>query len=324
MNNQEPTGGISAARAPNTRSTGTIDPAGVKQGWVRRVASRYPLAAFLVIVFGLSYPLMSIPILAQYDVIPGKSLPPRLGLDMERAASVVLVLSLVVATFVVTALVDGKQGTRALLRRMGRWRVGVVWWLIAAAAMPLTTITLAVLLGDSASLPSTRVIAGEVLSIAIALFLINLWEEAAWAGFLQARLERRHNFFIAAALTAVPFAAVHLPLRIITGEATTPAALGLTLLGVSALGILFRSMIGMVQRGARNSILLAATVHTFFNRSNNVDGIAADVLEGNNRMLAALLAMLVIVVVLGICIRKRLTLAYRANLDAAEGDSPKH
>jgi membrane protease YdiL (CAAX protease family) len=33
--------------------------------------------------------------------------------------------------------------------------------------------------------------------------LINLWEEAAWAGFLQTRLERRHNFFLAALLTGI-------------------------------------------------------------------------------------------------------------------------
>jgi len=46
----------------------------------------------------------------------------------------------------------------------------------------------------------------------------------------------------------------------------------------------------MVLRGATNSILLAATTHTFFNRSNNIDGIAADILEGSNRPIAALLA----------------------------------
>jgi hypothetical protein len=39
----------------------------------------------------------------------------------------------------------------------------------------------------------------------------------------------------------------------------------------------------MVLRGAANSILLAAVTHTFFNRSNNIDGIAADLLEGGNQ-----------------------------------------
>jgi hypothetical protein len=40
---------------------------------------------------GLSYPLMSLAIMAPYSVIPGKSLPSRIGLDMERAASALLV-----------------------------------------------------------------------------------------------------------------------------------------------------------------------------------------------------------------------------------------
>jgi hypothetical protein len=42
---------------------------------------------------GLSYALMSVAIMAQYSVIPGKSLPSRMGLDMERAASAHLVAS---------------------------------------------------------------------------------------------------------------------------------------------------------------------------------------------------------------------------------------
>lgn len=44
-------------------------------------------------------------------------------------------------------------------------------------------------------------------------FLINIWEEATWAGFFQTHLERRHNFFLAAALTGLPFTAVHMPYR---------------------------------------------------------------------------------------------------------------
>ena len=145
--------------------------------------------------------------------------------------------------------------------------------------------------------------------------------ETAWAGFLQSRLEGRHHFFIAAALTAIPFAAVHLPLRIING-ATTPEAVGIAFLTLLVLSFIFRSLIGMVLRGAANSILLAATTHTFFNRSNNIDGIAADLLEGSNQPIAALLAATLTTVVLGIWIRKKLRRSYREALDQAEDQAP--
>ena len=89
--------------------------------------------------------------------------------------------------------------------------------------------------------------------------------------------------------TTAPASRVHLPLRIING-ATTPETVGTAFLTLIVFSFIFRSLIGMVLRGAANSILLAATTHTFFNRSNNIDGIAADLLEGSIRPIDAVLA----------------------------------
>jgi uncharacterized protein len=286
-----------------------------------QLARRFPLTVFLAIAIGLSYPLMSLAIMAQYGIIPGKSLPQLIGLDMERAASTLLVLSLIAATFL-TNLHGGRPAVKVLVRRIVRWQVRPVWWLVAVVALPTTTVVLAALFGDSVHVPSGGVIAQEVLSIAIALILINLWEETAWAGFLQTRLEHRHNFFVAAALTAVGFAAVHVPLRIINGEATTAHTVGTAFLSLLVLSLIFRSLIGMVLRGAANSILLAAVTHTFFNRSNNIDGIAADLLEVSNRPIAALLATTLTAVVLGVLLRRKLRRSYREALDEAENHVP--
>jgi membrane protease YdiL (CAAX protease family) len=286
------------------------------------LARRFPLTVFLTIAIGLSYPLMSLAIMAQYGIIPGKALPQLIGLDMERAASTLLVLSLIAATFLTTALHGGRPAVQVLLRRMVRWRVRPVWWLVAVVALPTTTVVLAALFGDSVHVPSGGVIAREVLSITIALLLINLWEETAWAGFLQTRLEHRHNYFVAAAMTAVGFAAVHVPLRIINGQATTPQTVGTAFLSLLVLSLVFRSLIGMVLRGAANSILLAAVTHTFFNRSNNIDGIAADILEGSNQPIAALLATILTTIVLGICLRRKLRRSHRQALDEAENQAP--
>ncbi len=213
----------------------------------------------------------------------------------------------------------GRRVVRQLFRQILRWRVGIGWWMVAIVALPMLTVITAVLLGDVSVLPSRNVLWREVLGILVAWLLINLWEEAAWAGFLQTRLERRHNFFLAAFLTGIPFAAIHMPLQVITGEVRTAIdfAVGFALLGV--LVIFVRSLFGMVLRGAANSLLLVALTHAMFNRSNNTDGIAADILGGgDNRQIAALLATVVLAIALGLILRKKLSRAYRRELDEAE------
>jgi membrane protease YdiL (CAAX protease family) len=285
---------------------------------VAALARRHPVALFLGLVLVGVNVVSLVPILVQFEVLPGKTLPARVGLDMERAAVIPMMLVLVIATFSVTAWEGGRPAVRALVRRMLRWRVGLVWWLVAATGLPLLTVTAAVLLGDQAHVPSPRVLAGEIVGIAVAFLLVNLWEETAWTGFLQTRLERRHTFVVAAALTAIPFAAVHLPLRVITGEITSPASLAANLTLLLVLGLVVRPLFGMVQRGAANSLLLVGLTHTMFNRSNNLDGIAADILTGPNRPLAALLATVALTLLLGVLIRRKLSMSYRRELDEAE------
>jgi membrane protease YdiL (CAAX protease family) len=286
-----------------------------------RFVRRWPILTFLLIGLPAAGAAMGVAALAQYEVMPGRDLPAQLGLDMEEAASVALVAVIFATAVFVTRAVEGPEGVRILVRRMTRWQVSPIWWLTAVAAMPLGTVLLAVLLGDHLSTPSPATVAGELVSIAVALLVANIWEEGTWLGFMQTRLERRHGFFAAAALTAVPFAAVHLPLRVINGSATTPAEL------ISAFAILVvfcffvRTLLGTVARGASNSVLLAAATHTMFNRSNNGGGLGDDLLAGPNRQLAALMAAVLLTVVLVVVNRRRLSRSYRRELDALEQES---
>jgi uncharacterized protein len=283
---------------------------------LRRVAIRYPLTLFLVVAFAVAYASAGLVLLARQGVIPGGSLPARLGLDYERAAVLpMMFLGLLPATLLVTGLEGGRHALRTLFRRVFRWRVGLVWWLIAVVALPLTTIVLATVLGDSLQMPSPSVLTGEVVSIAIAILLVNIWEETAWAGFFQTRLERRHNFYIAALLTAIPFAAIHMPLQVINGM-TQPLDLAVQFMLLVIFSFIFRSLLGTVLRGAGDSVLVVGVLHTFFNRSNNTDGIVADLLVGSNRQMAALLATTLLTIVMGVIMRHRLSRAYREELDA--------
>jgi hypothetical protein len=70
---------------------------------------RHPISVFLVLALGSVYLLSVIPILMQYDVIPGKNFPARLGLDMERFSAAVLTVLLFGSALLVTYLCGGRR-----------------------------------------------------------------------------------------------------------------------------------------------------------------------------------------------------------------------
>ena len=283
------------------------------------VAARHPIALFLALAFGFVYPLMGLVVLARDGVIPGAGVPERFGINLEEAAGLLMtILGLLPATILVTALEGGRPALATLLRRASTWRIGLAWWLVVALALPGTTVLLALLLGDRLRMPDAGVLVNEVVSVAVAFLFVNLWEETAWSGFLQTRLERGHSFIVAAFLTAIPFGAIHLPLKIINGT-TSAGELAQAFVLYLVLGLIVRPLFGIILRGTDDSVFAAALMHTMFNRSNNVDGIAADLLAGPNRSLAALIATLLLTIVIGLAIRPKLTRAYRLKLDRQQG-----
>ncbi len=282
------------------------------RGW----AAEHPLTTFLVILFSVAYPLMALPILASHGVIPGGSLPARLHVAPDELAGALLTFTaLVPATLLATWATDGRDGLRRLLRRMVHWRVGVRWWLVALIGLPSLTTGFALLLGDSVKpVDPVELFISQAGFWAVNFFVVNLWEETAWAGFFQTRLERRHNIFVAALITAVPFGFVHWPLAFFGDITAASVALALVLYVV--LGVIFRPMLAVLMRGAGDSILLVAVMHSMFNRTNNDDGIAAAILTGDGRASAIPLAVIVLTAATALVIRRRLSRAHRHELDA--------
>lgn len=72
---------------------------------------QYQLVAFFALVFALL--LASLPLAA---------IAPALG-------PFILVLLPALSALIVSAIIDGKAGEKALLRRLGIWRVGLGWYI---------------------------------------------------------------------------------------------------------------------------------------------------------------------------------------------------
>ncbi|MEO5662265.1 MAG: CPBP family intramembrane glutamic endopeptidase [Nocardioides sp.] len=213
-------------------------------------------------------------------------------------------VALLPASVWVTWAAEGRPGVSRLVRRMLRWRIGVTWTVLVLAGLPTLTLTFALLFGDSLrAVDVVALVTAQTIGLLVNLALINIWEETAWSGVVQTRLEHRHGLVKAALLTAVPFALVHMPLHFI-GNFTIGSLINalITLLIVCAL---VRLMIGVFLRGTRSSILAVAVLHSVFNRSNNDEGVIAALVEGDGRKLAGLVAVVVLTAALALVERRR-------------------
>ena len=258
-------------------------PVPVPPGGLRDRVARRPLTAFLVLLFGVGWPLMSVPALTAHGVLPGGPLP------QEPFALGTTLLVMLPAALWVTAVADGRPAVRALLRRAVRWRFGAGWWAAVLLALPVLTLTVGLVAGAGLQTRDLLATLGwGASSVVTAVLLVHLWEETVWAGFFQGRLEQRHGFLPAAALTAVPFAAVHLPLSLIGDLA--PGRLALSIGGLFVLGVLMRLLVGATVRGAAGSLLAAGLVHATFNASNNEGNLVDDLLGGGQPSLYAVVA----------------------------------
>ena len=179
---------------------------------------------------------------------------------------------------------------------MFRWRIGVGWWLVVLTGLPVLTLAFAVALGDTFKpVDLVPFVATQVAGLLVNLVLINIIEETGWAGLVQTRLQRNHGLVVAAALTAVPFALVHMPLHFIGDFSLDSLTTALVTLLIVC--VIVRILLGGVLSGTGGSIFAVALTHTMFNRSNNEEGIIAGLVDGDGRKLAGLLAVIVLGVI---------------------------
>jgi membrane protease YdiL (CAAX protease family) len=283
---------------------------------IRAFVARRPVTAFLILAFAIAYPVMALVALAVHRVIPGGSLLDQLPVPPDEIAGLTLtMLALLPSALLVTWAANGRPGLITLFKRIVRWRFGIGWWLAILAGLPVLTVIFTLILGGS--LESTDPVGlfwDQLRLLLINFILVNLWEETAWAGVVQTRLERRYNIFVAAALTAVPFGFIHLPLAFLSE--ITIASILISLAAYILLGLFLRPLVGVVLRGSRDSLLAAGLIHSVFNRTNNDNGIAAALLNGELYRVGILIAVVVLIAALALMAgRRRLSKAYRLELD---------
>ena len=169
-----------------------------------------------------------------------------------------------VAAFAAAALTGGRAAVGDLGRRLLRWRVAWLWYVVVLAGPAVFSLAVGgvyVLLGGSwsAALPPafTMSVPSLVLFLVILTVTDGLGEEVGWRGFALPRLLRHTTALVASLILGVLWAGWHVPLIWTEGSALSGSPVWLLFINLSGTSVLFT----WVFLRTRGSALLAALLH---------------------------------------------------------------
>jgi membrane protease YdiL (CAAX protease family) len=254
-------------------------PAGAQH---RTFAQRRPLAAFLLLAFLIG--------------VPGLVIPLLVGIPLMPFLLLLVFVALLGSSLLVTWKADGPAGVRKLLSRVVQWRFSTWRWAIVLFAVPVLTVALAAASGTLVS-PER----GWAAEIGLYLFntlifgalILNLWEETAWAGFAQTRWMARHGLLIGSLITAVFFAAIHVPLQFEGDPSGSRILIGIGVVFVTAL--FARYLVGMHLLATGGSILAVGVQHASWNAAQKIEAVQGGVWEWQMVSAVALLTVVLAV-----------------------------
>ena len=211
------------------------------------LARRWPVTSFYLLTLAVSWPLGLLP--------PGPS----------------------IAAIAVTALIDGRSGVGALLRRVTVWRVGVRWYLIALLG-PVCLLAVStwvnVLIGAKVATQGPLVDwleLGQLFLFQVVGVIAGAWEELGWRGFALPRLLKRVSPLAASLGVGVLWAVWHIPL-FLSGDLPWAGAASLVVLSILFTAVFVRT---------KQSVLIAFLMHAAFNAAG---GMAIVLFEGSDRV----------------------------------------
>ncbi len=145
-----------------------------------------------------------------------------------------MLLGPTIAGLLMTGLVYGRSGFRGLLARLGQWRVGAIWYVIAILAAPGMVAAASLILAPFSPgyVPSILTASGKlglVIAGLIAGAFVGIFEELGWTGFAIPRLRRRFGILSTGLIVGLVWGLWHMPLFIGSARSSQSIPMVLTL-----------------------------------------------------------------------------------------------
>lgn len=169
---------------------------------INGLIKRRPALCYFILTFFISWTGAFIVVASK--VINGITIPRLDGILMFP----VMLLGPPSASIILTRIIDGKQGVRNMLSRMGIWKVSFRWYLLILLLPPTLILIALLFLKNWVSLAFTPNFALTGIFYAIPA---GLFEEIGWTGFAFPKLRLKNNFVKSGLLLGILWGFWHLP-----------------------------------------------------------------------------------------------------------------
>jgi CAAX protease family protein len=233
---------------------------------------RYPLVSFFLLALGLTWIFMITDALGSQGILPFR-LPLPLMIVMGYMPTL--------AAVIVVGSTQGKEGVRALFRKLLIARVGLRWYLVAIFGLPVIFVATIVIYNGFSGSPAVPILSTRMPSVPLlqlALSIVPMFlvigivngEELAWRGFALPRLQTRYNALTSSLILGVIWAVFHLPLFFTkTGSSQADESFVSFLISTVAMTILYT----WINNNTRGSVLMAYLFHAAANTWTQVFSI---------------------------------------------------
>ncbi len=234
---------------------------------------RYPLLTFFLLAFGLSWIFMITDALGSHGILPFR-LPIPLLIVMGYMPTL--------AAVIVSWQTKGKEGVRALCKKLLIARVELGWYVFAIFGIAVMAVIAVMLYNTFGKGPVVPILSKNappfsgplqmILTIVVMYMIVGLvnGEELAWRGFALPRLQSKYNALTSSIVLGVIWTLFHLPLFFTaTGSSQAEMSFVSFLISTVSITILYT----WVYNNTHGSVLLAYLFHAAANTWTQVFSI---------------------------------------------------
>jgi uncharacterized protein len=264
----------------------------------KTLVEKHQVLILVLLVYGLTWPLMILEVLASRDMLSFN--PPAAFLILQGFMPGL-------AAVIVTGLTRRKPAIRALFRKVRITRVGGRWYAFAFLAMADVSIAAILLSNRLGASPAIPLVSPELplpgpLGLpagTVMVFLFSMLfntEEFAWRGVALPRLQARHNALVASLILSIPWLFFHLPLFFKVGSSQSDTSFLCYAIGMVATTVLFT----FLYNNTGGSLLLVWILHASMNTWTQIFAINSSAPNPLlDWMLTGVLVALAVIVVIG-------------------------